>query len=280
MKVGEVETADSGVVGSMRDGVLAQKFLLTGVDGSPNNYLLNVGRTGTGGWSTPRHRHTFDQVRFVLKGSYPIAKGKVMEQGWVGYFPESVHYGPQDRPDGLEMMVCQFGGASGLGFVSVAQREAANDALKQIGEFNNGIFTYADENGKKHNQDGSEACIEKATGKKVVYAQPRYDDFILMNPDNYEWIPGGNIGVYKKMLGVFSERLTQIELIRVDKGACLPAGQASSIEILFMSEGKVGVEGKNYGPRSAFEFQPNEGPVPMTALESCTFLRIVLPNFQ
>lgn len=279
MKVGEIETADSGVVGTMRDGVLAQKFLLTGQDGSPNNYLLNVGRTGAGGWSTPRHRHTFDQIRFVLKGSYPIAKGQVMHDGWVGYFPESIHYGPQDRPDGLEMMVCQFGGASGLGFVSVAEREAANDALKLIGEFKDGIFTYTDENGKKHNQDGSEACIEKATGKKVVYPKPRYEDIVLMDPANYEWIPDTTPGVYRKMLGVFTERLTQIELIRLEPGAVLSAGEASSIELLFMSEGNVSVNAKSYGPRTAFEFQPKEGPVSIKASEACTFLRIILPKF-
>ena len=50
MRVGEVDTAPGGRVGSMRDGVLDQKFLLSGEDNSPNNYLLNVGRTGGGGW--------------------------------------------------------------------------------------------------------------------------------------------------------------------------------------------------------------------------------------
>ena len=115
MRVSEAASAESGVVGSMRDGVLEQKFLLTGKDGAPDNYLLNVGRTGAGGWTTPRHRHNFDQVRYVLKGTYPYAKGKVMKEGWVGYFPEGVYYGPQDRPEGLEMMVCQLGGASGDG---------------------------------------------------------------------------------------------------------------------------------------------------------------------
>jgi hypothetical protein len=120
MRVGEAATAPGGRVGSMREGVLEQKFLLMGQDNSPNNYLLNVGRTGGGGWTTPRHRHTFDQVRYVLKGRYPIAKSVVMEEGSVGYFPESVHYGPQDRPEGLEMMVCQFGGASGQGRYSIA----------------------------------------------------------------------------------------------------------------------------------------------------------------
>ena len=142
MRVGEASSVESGVVGSMRDGVLEQKFLLTGRDGDRNNYLLNVGRTGTGGWTTPRHKHNFDQIRYVIKGNYPYAKGKSMPEGSVAYFPEGVPYGPQDRPEGLEMMVCQFGGASGSGYLSVTQREAANDALQKKGEFNSGVFTF------------------------------------------------------------------------------------------------------------------------------------------
>ena len=104
------------VVGSMRDGVLAQKHLLFGEDGSPNNYDLNVGLAGSGGWRTPRHRHNFDQIRYVLKGDYPYADKKVLPEGWIAYFPKSVHYGPQDRPEGLETMVLQFGDASGGGY--------------------------------------------------------------------------------------------------------------------------------------------------------------------
>ena len=68
MRISEASTAAGGQVGSMRDGKLDQKFLLEGEDDSPNNYLLNVGLTGAGGWGTPRHRHNFDQIRYVLKG--------------------------------------------------------------------------------------------------------------------------------------------------------------------------------------------------------------------
>jgi hypothetical protein len=245
MRVGEVDSAPGGRVGSMRDGILDQKFLLTGQDNSPNNYLLNVGRTGGGGWATPRHRHTFDQVRYVLKCRYPVAKGVVMEEGSVGYFPESVHYGPQDRPEGLEMMVCQFGGASGQGFLSIPQREAANAALAKKGTFKDGIFIWIDEKGQKHNKDGSEACYEQATGKKSVYSKPRYDDIIIMDPAAYDWVSEDDKGVYTKWLGTFTERNTRLGFIRLDAGATFSAGMQPSIELLFLSKGAVSVEGKS-----------------------------------
>ena len=278
MRVSDVSSADSGVVGSMREGVLEQKFLLTGDDDSPNNYVLNVGRAGAGGWQTPRHRHNFDQIRYVIKGHYPYAKGKSMLEGWVGYFPESVYYGPQDRPEGLETMVCQFGGASGSGFLSVARREAANEALKKKGEFKNGVFTYLDEEGRRHNQDGSEACFEEATGQKLTFAKPRYDDVILMDPSGYDWIPESD-GVSVKWLGAFTERDMRIGFVRVEAGKALAGGEQRSIEILFLTKGEVSFDGRTYGKNAAFEFQPNEGPILINAVEETEFLRIVLHKF-
>ena len=172
MKAAEAAKVKSGQVGTMREGVLTQKFLLTGTEHAPDNRVLNVGRTGVGGWQAPRHRHNFDQIRFVIKGAFSYAKGKTLPEGWVGYFPESVYYGPQDRPEGLEMVVCQFGGASGNGYISVERRESANLALKAKGEFKDGIFTYFEENNKKHNKDGFEACYEEVTGNELEYAKP------------------------------------------------------------------------------------------------------------
>jgi hypothetical protein len=263
----------------MREGVLQQRILLTGKDGSSNNYVLNVGRTGTGGWAAPRHRHNFDQIRYVLKGTYPYAKDKTMPEGWVGYFPEGVYYGPQDRPEGLEMMVCQFGGASGSGYISVAQREVANDALKKRGEFKDGVFTWLDENGKRHNQDGFEACYEEVMGRELKYPKPRYQDLVLMDPANYEWIPHEVQGVFTKSLGSFTERNTQVGFIRVEAGAAFPAGMQSSIQLLFLVKGQVTLNGKEYGAHSAFEFEANEGPVALKAAADSEFFQIVLPRF-
>ncbi|MFZ4288147.1 hypothetical protein [Variovorax sp. HJSM1_2] len=279
MRVSEVSAAESGVVGSMREGVLELKILLTGEDDSPNNFCLQMNRTGAGGWGTPRHKHNFDQVRYVLKGEYPYAPGKAMPEGWIGYFPESVSYGPQARPEGLEVLTAQFGGASGSGFLSVARREAANKALQEKGVFKNGIFTYFDETGKRHNQDGSQACFEEATGQKVSFAKPRYDDVVLMNPANYDWIPDSTPGVATKWLGTFTERQTKVGLTRIDAGASFPAGEADSLELMFLAKGNLIWEGQEYGPHTAFEFLANEGPIALKAKTESEVLRIVLPKF-
>jgi len=279
MRASQASTTNADLVGTMREGVLAQKHLLIGEDGSPINFDLNVGRTGDGGWQAPRHRHNFDQIRYVIKGKYPYGKDKILREGCVGYFPESVYYGPQDRPEGLETMVLQFGGASGNGYLSVAQREAANEALKQKGEFKNGVFTYFDEKGQRHNQDGSEACFEHATGRKQEFAPPRYEDVIVMDPSAYAWIPQGAEGVYVKWLGSFGERSAGIGFMRLDRNAIYGGGERPSVEILFQTKGRVAVSGQEYGPESAFEFLPNEGPIPVRAIEPSEFLCMVLHRF-
>jgi hypothetical protein len=173
-------------------------------------------------------------------------------------------------------MVLQFGGASGSGYLSVAEREAANDALKQKGEFRNGVFTYYDDKGQRHNQDASEACFEYATGRKLTFAPPRYEDVIVMNPSAYAWINRGISGVRTKWLGSFTERNARIGFIRIDRGAVYAGGEHPSIEILFQTKGEVAVADEKFGPESAFEFSPEEGPIPVRALEASEFLCMVL----
>lgn len=278
MRIAKAESTDDEAVGTMREGVLAQKHLLFGEDNTPTNYDLNMGRAGSGGWRTPRHRHNFDQIRYVIKGELPYGENIVLPQGWIAYFPESVHYGPQERAEGLETMVLQFGGASGQGYLSVAQREAANAELNKKGSFKKGMFTFEDENGQTQTVDGSAACFEQATGKKLEFATPRFTDVVAMNPDAYDWIENEK-GVFTKTLGTFTERGAQIGFVRLDAEASYQAGAKNSIEILFQTKGKIVLDNETFGPHSGYEFLPNEGPVALRAVEPTEFISMVLHKF-
>ena len=89
-------------------------------------------------------------------------------------------------------MVLQCGGASGNGYLSVAQREAVNAELDKTGEFKKGMYPYTDDNGVAQTLDGSQAIFERATGRKLEFATPRYTDVIAMNPEAYDWLPQGD----------------------------------------------------------------------------------------
>ena len=279
MRISTAAETGSEKVGSMREGKLDQKHLLFGVDGSPNNYDLNLGVTGSGGWRTPRHRHNFDQIRYVIEGTLPYTETQSLPQGWVGYFPESVHYGPQERSAGLRTMVLQCGGASGQGYLSVAQREAVNAELGKVGEFKKGLYHYTDDDGAEQTLDGSQAIFERAMGHKLEFAEPRYNDVIAMNPQAYAWLPQGDPGVSEKWVGTFTERNLRIGFLRLDAGAVFRAGQQPAIEILFQLDGQVSAGRSTYGPQTGYEFLAGEGPVPVEALEPTEFFRAVLHTF-
>jgi hypothetical protein len=197
----------------------------------------------------------------------------------VGYFPESVYYGPQARPEGLLVMGFQFGGASGAGYLSVEQREAANAALAKKGSFKAGMYTYVDEYGQTQSKDGSVACFEEAMGKPLTLAEPRYNSSIIMNPSAFAWLPGPTRGSFIKWLGSFTERNTRIGFVRLEPKATFEGGLQASIELLFLRKGRILANGHEYGAFTALEFLPGEGPIPVQASAESEFLRIVLPQF-
>ena len=116
-------------------------------------------------------------------------------------------------------------------------------------------------------------------GRKLEYPKPRYEDIVLMHPENYAWVPDAAPGVATKWMGIFGERLAKIGFVRIDAGATFGAGTEDSLEVMFLAEGSVTLNGDTYGPRSAFEFKAKEGPIAMTASEDATLLRMVLPKF-
>jgi hypothetical protein len=279
MQIMEAEMAPSGDVGETRDGIQDSRLLLAGKDGTPNNYKLNLSLAVTD-WKAPRHRHNFDQIRYPIRGEFVYAKDKVVPAGSVAYFPEGIHYGPQIRKQGLLILLCQLGGASGNGFLSKMQRRRAYEELKCKGTFDKGVYTYVDEKGVRHSQDSAEAVSERAIGGKSVYPPPRYNDIIVMNPNNFNWVEkAGSPGVSYKWLGTFTERETGVEFIRLDSGATLNAGLQDATELLFLAKGSVSCRQRSYRVHSAFSFDAGEGPVLISAAEPSEFLCIHLPKF-
>ena len=62
--------------------------------------------------------------------------------------------------------------------------------------------------------------------------------------------------------------------MKIEAGASFSAGSVVD-RMLFLSKGKISFEGKEYGLHSAFEFEANEGPVPLKAVEETEFFHTV-----
>jgi hypothetical protein len=270
------------VVTDYRSGNRSSALLLTGREGAPNNYRLTLDGAGsTGDWTTPRHRHTKEQFRYVVSGKFHITDKEVLPAGWAAYFPESVYYGPQIKPKDLHMLTLQYGGPSGLGYMSPAQMQnGINALLARGGKFENGVYTWIDEQGRRHNQDAAEAAEEAAWGRKMEYPRPRYTNFIIMNPGAFNWIPDKAApGIERKTLGIFTERETRFGLIRMQKGSKLLFGHENAPEILFLNEGAVMHDQQRYDVHTALATEAEERPISLEALESSELIYMKLPTF-
>ena len=125
----------------------------------------------------------------------------------VGYFPEGTPYGPQNAAQDAVGLNVQFGSA----YISKTRVATAMQEMSKFGEFKNGAFSRKDKDGGTHNQDSFEALWEHVYGQPLQYAKPRYSDPILIQPAHFDWIASSHEpGVSAKMLGVFTERQTEV----------------------------------------------------------------------
>jgi hypothetical protein len=197
-----------------REGDIRFKYLLRGDAGSPQNYELLLAHTGAG-FPSPPHRHNFDQIRFGLRGTFGDGKGTEVRVGHCGYYPEGAPYSIDSQES--EVILLQFGGASGWGFTHFPQLFQAYSELSQLGEFRQGRFYRASAVGEPQPkmQDGYEALWQHINGRPVVYPTPRYSKPVIMDPEAFAWRLC-NPGVSRKVLGTFTERAIEMGLIKVD----------------------------------------------------------------
>ena len=264
-----------------RGGGLATKLLLTGEEGTRENFRLTLGRD-RGGHENPRHHHNFDQIRMSLQGALSITPEKDLEEGRVGYFPEGTWYGPQlPAKEERITLVLQFGGASGQGFISTRQMHQGYEALAQVGEFQAGVFHRIsganNQDGSRKNQDAFEAIWENVNGRPIAYPPERYDQPILMNPANFAWVAErAQPGVARKFLGSFTERGTRIELMKLDPGAKAALGEDNTRLLLFAIGGAGEAAGEAWEKHAAFQIEPGES-ASISATAAAELLLIALP---
>lgn len=274
-------------VSGHRTGNIEFKRLLTGVEGTPDNFELSLIRN-LGRYYTPRHRHNFDQIRLGIAGRMNYAPRKDVAVGDVGYFPEGTYYGPQEVEGDPVTLVLQFGGAGGSGFMSYRQLNEGYRELAKLGDFSDGIFRRADganlAPGVRRAQDSYEAIWEHVNGQPLAYPSPRYDEPVLMHAASFAWLPvPGMPGVAAKLLGLFSERRIETSFYRIDPGSTLHLAPGGARRLLFVQAGD-GFLGdaaaeERYSDHAAIGLLAEE-PLAMTATSSSEVFLMGLPHFD
>lgn len=248
MPWGESLVAQRGATAGM-----AHKLLFQGEESSPDNYMLVMSREPKTYFS-PRHRHPWDQIRYCLEGKIPIAKGLYVEGGEIAYFPESAHYGPQEGGEDRIVLLLQFGGASGQGFIGPDRLKAARLEMAETGTFERGVYTDG-----SRNRDAYEAVWEHVKGTPPAYVSPAYKAPIVMRPEALTWKATGEAGVAERKIGIFPHRGLTITGIRIAAGSTHEIAPQPVLRFLFVTEGSGMVDGAGLRRWSVIRLQPSEG---------------------
>jgi hypothetical protein len=253
---GEMPWGESLVAQRAGGEDVGHKRLFEGEEGSPDNYILVMSKEPKSFFS-PRHRHAWDQIRFCLEGRIPIAKGLFVEGGEIAYFPESAHYGPQEGGDDRIVVLLQFGGASGQGFIGPDRVKQARLELEKEGRFEGGVYSRDVTEGRR-NWDAYEAIWLHVMRGELSYAPPAYKTPIIMRPASLPWLPTAEAGVSVRQMGIFPHRGLAITAWRIEPGARHRVTHVRRLRLLFVVDGKGTGDGAELRRWSAARIQPGE----------------------
>lgn len=219
-------------------GTVSFNYLLMG--GEPEkleNFRYILGRQEAD-FHMPRHRHSFEQIRLSLAGDMNLGEQGILHEGEIGYFPEGLHYGPQDDLmadyDGNRLqLVLQFGGASGLGMA--ASRGRGPQARREA-------------------PDGM-----RRERREMKLPRPRYKNVVIIDPKHFNWLPVPDApGVERKYFGSWSERAFWIEYVKVGAGARWVSATDDGRRLIVVLSGTAAVDGTTIGKMAAIQAEPGE----------------------
>lgn len=228
------------------------------------------------GYFSPIHRHNFEQIRIGVAGKTNYGK-RVLEPRVVSYSPAGTRYGPQTVEAPSVQAILQY---DGLGTYSHANQLRLKEAMARLsgkGTFEKGYFRPADGGPA---QDAGEAVFEEATGRKIVYPEPRYAETIYMYVDGFPWQSRENSPVRWKKLGAFGWPETTIEMLSIPEGESVTLGDDGGPLIAFVLEGQIECNSGLLGKSSAALMEEHDRSA-VTAKEAGTELVLIhLPHFQ
>jgi hypothetical protein len=248
-------------------GILSQLLLKDNPEEGPNFRLMrSTYQSGEDAFSSPRHHHSFQQIRWAESGSVNYAPDHFIEEGDIGYFPRAAYYGPQLKDSGVAL-VLQFGFGAELqgGAIWESFRSKAMDELESVGRFEDGMYFDVDpETGHERKRDGAQVVSELtcvlATGKKFVIPPARYEYPVLMHPKSFEYRDYAD-GVETKVLGRFFDHAgddgdVAISMVRLSGGSYV--FEADRSQIAWAPTAGLRIDGRTYPEMTCLYIPLNE----------------------
>jgi mannose-6-phosphate isomerase-like protein (cupin superfamily) len=233
------------------------------------------------GFFTPRHRHNFDQFRYVVSGEMNMAKDTDLQQGECAYFPEGTYYGPLTQKGPVGLLVMQFPGPNGAYRIRDAEKKIAMEELKAAGGFfEDGVYKLHTTDGRKYNKDSYEAVWEHHMGRPIAYAAPRYSTPVVMRPKGFRWMPDARRpGVEVKHLGAFNEYRTSVALWRIAPGTTIASEVLSAPQVRCVVSGGTSYEGRELDHLACYYIPEGLPTAPIESPHGAELLVITVPMY-
>lgn len=277
MRVVHADNGERRGASPHRPGGISFVSLLKGSEGAPDNYelaLLDIAPE----YHAPRHRHNFDQVRIMLRGDFEWAPGQPQREGTIGYFCEGTYYTQRGLTQNRTLLL-QCGGASGNGYMSARQLSEGVAALTTSGgQFHDGIYTWFDANGRKHNRDAYQAVWEHVHGRPMIYPRPRFQLPVIFDPQNVAGLVAGP-GVTEKDMGRLNERGLAVKVTVLQPGAHATYGDPARKVLLYCASGGGSIAGQRFAADMAAELAAGE-TVTLQADAAAAIYVVALPEFS
>jgi hypothetical protein len=232
-----------------RGGTFHYKRLVEGRSGAPGNFGLMLSRTYEN-FVSPRHRHNFEQFRYQIEGVCEFGRDGDMVPGTLGYFPEGAFYGPQSATGPALVLVLQFGGPSGSGYMSEDDLQRSVAQLRQQGEFREGVFYRTAGIEGRARQDAYEAAWENHNGRALHYPAPLTPSPVLVAEASCDWgddAPGVRVGRFGAFKGGAAASLMRLEPNAVR--------QIEGPAVLFVVSGTGMIGGETISAQASIEIE-------------------------
>jgi hypothetical protein len=232
------------------------------------------------GFHASRHFHAFDQFRIGLEGPIKYGENLVLRPRMVGYFPAGTAYGPhhtdqQASGQPFNFALLQYDGTGEGYHCAVSRLDEANERLQKTGAFEKGFY---------QSNDGTrveawQASFREATGRTPVIPPAKYSAPIFMNMDAFAWKKLEGTRTQYKVLGVFGEPETRIEMLLLPAGESVALAAIEHNLVVFVIDGETSGDGQSLGRWSSAFVEANDtmelrGESPQTEL-----LVMKLPRF-
>jgi quercetin dioxygenase-like cupin family protein len=260
-------------LGKHRGPGLKMKSLAFRGDGRGNNLWLSLSEMEDG-WYSPRHRHNFDQIRYVLAGETGFTKWD-LHAGECAYFPAGVSYGPQEQHGSALLFTLQFPGADGQYYLTPEQVEETVARLRSsdptFGQDGQGT----DREGRK--RDSYEIVWETHQRAPVSYPPGGYDSPVLFDrsePLADDHVAGGDV----TLIGAVESNGLQVLRVRSAGSLRIVPCAPTRTEFWILEEGAVWVGARELRPLSVIQLQAGAPACDVTVREAVRFTVLRLPE--